>query len=149
MSGIIGVLALCLMFGLAVCFAIMYVREVIKLKAFDKKYRTEVKEQRVDAVKKSRSVIEGEVFERLVTHFKEWKYGDSSDARFLASPLDYVVFSGLAKNNVKEIIFVEIKTGNSRTTKRQRSVKKAIENGNVRYELLRIGEGEELDEKYE
>lgn len=138
MSGIISILILCLSFVLAVYFATMYVREVAKLKAFDKKYRIEIKEQRADAIKKSRSVIEGETFERLVTHFKEWKYGNPSEARFIASPLDYVVFSGLSENNVEEIIFVEIKTGNSQTTKRQRSVKKAINDGKVRYELLRI-----------
>ena len=102
------------------------------------KYTKDIAEARKDAIKRSRSTIEGETFERLVTHFKEWKFGSPSDARFIASPLDYVVFSGLSTDTCDEVIFVEIKTGDSQTTKRQRSVRDAIVNGKVRYELLEI-----------
>lgn len=118
-------------------FAFLYVREVIRGKVAEQRHAQDIKEQRADAVKRSRSVIEGMVAEQLVPHFPEWKH-TPSDARFIASPLDYVVFSGLSKDKVEEIIFVEVKTNSSQTTKRQRSVRDAIKNGKVSYELLEI-----------
>jgi len=139
MFGTVGmVVALCLAFGLVIYFAIMYIREVVKARITEREHQIDIKEQRADAVKRSRSVIEGLTFEQLAPHFKEWKYGKPSDARFIASPLDYVVFSGLSENNVKEIIFVEVKTGKSQVTKRQKSVRDAIKNGKVKYELLEL-----------
>ncbi len=107
---------------------------VAKLK---KDFEINIRKSREDAVKHSRSVIEGQVFEQLVPHFPEWNH-TPSDARFLGSPLDFVVFDGLHEDYVKEVIFVEVKTGNSKVTKRQRSVRKAIREGRVKYELLEL-----------
>lgn len=136
--GTIGVIiALCLAFILVAVLAIGWVREVLKSKTAEMRHLQDIKEQRADAVKRSRSVIEGQVAEQLVPHFPEWSY-TPSEARFLASPLDYVIFEGLSNDEVKNIKFVEVKTGQSKSGKRQISAKKAIENGKVSYELLEL-----------
>jgi predicted Holliday junction resolvase-like endonuclease len=82
--GVIGVIvALSLAFVLVAVLAIGWVREVLKSKTAEMRHQQEIKEQRADAVKRSRSVIEGQVFEQLVPHFPEWNH-TPSEARFLS-----------------------------------------------------------------
>ena len=49
------------------------------------------------------------------------------------------MFSGLSETEkIDEIIFVEVKTGKSALSEREKEVKKAVEKGNVRYVEYRI-----------
>lgn len=116
--------------SLLLVFVALYVREVRRRNSL-------IKEARDDAVKRSRASIEGQVFEQLVPHFPEWKHVPS-DARFLGSPIDFIVFDGLSKGKVENVVFVEVKSRNSKETTRQRNARKAIKEGRVTYELLEI-----------
>lgn len=138
MFGTIGIIvALCLAFGLVIYFAIKYIREVAKGRLAEKHYEADIKGQRADAVKRSRSVIEGQVFEQLVPHFPEWKH-TPSDARFLGSPIDYIVFDGMSTGDPKKIIIVEVKKGSSTTSPLQNKIKKLIKEGKVEWETLKL-----------
>jgi len=138
MFGAIGtIVALCLAFGLVAYFAIMYVHEVVKSKIAERDHQIDIREQRTDAVKRSRSVIEGQVFEQLVPHFPEWKY-TPSEARFLGSPIDYVVFEGMSTGKPDKIVLVEVKKGTSKTTPLQNKIKKLIKEGKVEWETLEL-----------
>ena len=64
---------------------------------------------------------------------------DPKDARFLGSPIDFVVFDFEGD----QIVLVEFKTGNSRESKRQRQVRDMVANGNVKYEVIRVRGGDE------
>ena len=44
----------------------------------------------------------------------------------------------LEERRIKEIIFIEVKSGKSVLTNREKEIKKAIENGKVRYIEYRI-----------
>lgn len=114
---------------LSIIFVFLWIKERINRSKL-------IREARDDAVKRSRDVIEGNVAQQLMPYFPEYKY-TPSDSRFISSPLDLIVFNGLSKGCVEEVVFIEIKTGKSQPTKRQKSVKDAIEAGKVRYELLR------------
>jgi predicted Holliday junction resolvase-like endonuclease len=50
----------------------------------------------------------------------------------LATPIDFIVFEE------EEIVFLEVKTGNSQLNANQRRVKKQVEEKKVRWETLRI-----------
>lgn len=69
-------------------------------------------EQRIrqDAVKRSHSVMRGKMTEHLIPFFSEFPY-NPSDARFLGSPVDFIVFDGLSEGELKQLVFVEIKNG--------------------------------------
>jgi predicted Holliday junction resolvase-like endonuclease len=95
------------------------------------------KQIREDAIRKSRLVLEGKFKEQLAPLMPEFRY-NPTDARFLGSPVDFVVFNGLANNEPKEIVFIEVKTGNAQPTERENLVKEAIDKKKVRYELIRI-----------
>jgi predicted Holliday junction resolvase-like endonuclease len=96
-------------------------------------------EIRKDAIQRSRDVLEGKIYEQLAPLFPSWVF-DPSDAKFLGMPIDYVVFSGLAKGEPTEIVFIEVKTGKSQLSKHQRQLKKLVSEGKVRFELIRLGD---------
>jgi predicted Holliday junction resolvase-like endonuclease len=85
--------------------------------------------------KKSSEVRLGQIGEHFAPLLKDFPY-DSKNARFLGSPIDFVVFD--LDNN--RIIFMEFKTGNSKETAKQRQVRDIIKAGNVTYEVMRVYE---------
>ena len=96
------------------------------------------KKLRKDAVKRSKAVINGQVAEQIAPFLPDFP-ANLSDARFIGKPVDFIVFSGLSENEkIDEILFVEVKTGKSLLSEREKEVKKAIEKGNVRYVEYRI-----------
>src|SRR5574341_408237 len=83
------------------------------------------KEIRKDAIDKSQSVTMGKMTEHMIPYMPGFGF-NPSDARFIGSPIDLVVFDGLGNDEVKKIVFVEIKTGTSTLSTRERLVRDAI-----------------------
>jgi predicted Holliday junction resolvase-like endonuclease len=81
--------------------------------------------------KKSSEIILGQISEKLAPFLEVFKY-DSKKAYFLGNPIDYVVFD----NN--EIIFIEIKSGKSRLTSKQRKIKQLVMDKKIRWEEIKI-----------
>ena len=52
-----------------------------------------------------------------------------------------IVFKGMDNKNIKEVKFIEIKSGNSQLTPSERKLKEAIENKRVSWEEYRIPRG--------
>lgn len=96
------------------------------------------KNLRKDAVKRSKAVINGQVAEQIAPFLPDFP-ANPSDARFIGKPVDFIVFSGLSENEkIDEILFVEVKSGKSLLSEREKEVKKAIEQRKVRYVEYRI-----------
>ena len=94
---------------------------------------------RADAAKRSRSVRAGKAVEQLTPLLGEFADRfDAHDARFLGAPVDYVVFDGLSRGALREVVLLEVKTGASRLTPNEREVERAIAEGRVSYEILRL-----------
>jgi predicted Holliday junction resolvase-like endonuclease len=87
---------------------------------------------------RSRAVISGQVSEQMAPYLPGFNH-NPSEARFIGKPIDFVVFSGLDGKSVEEVVFVEVKTGGSRVSPVERSLKDAIEGGRVRWEEYRFG----------
>jgi len=131
------VIAIFLAFSLIAFLAIGWIREVIRSKQIELKHSQDIKDQRADAVKRSRSVIEGQVFEQLIPHFPQWNH-TPSEARFIGSPIDYIVFDGMSKGQPEKISFVEVKKGQSSTSPLQNKIKKLVKEGKVEWETLKV-----------
>ncbi len=88
------------------------------------------------AVTKSRAVLGGKFTEQMAPFLPEFSYGPTG-ARFIGSPVDFLVFPGLATGEPQEIIIMEIKSGNSALSPQEKKIQSLVENGMVRWELVR------------
>src|SRR5208282_1509770 len=65
----------------------------------------------------------GKIVEKIVPSFSSFPHV-SGDCRALFEPIDYLIFSGLTKaRKVDSLLFVDVKSGNARLNKTQRSIK--------------------------
>lgn len=116
---------------LASCFLLGFLlgRVIEKLHANKK-----IKKERADALKKSRAILRGQIYEELAPFFPNFPVNPKS-LKFLGKPVDYIAFVGSAENPeiIEEIIFIEIKTGTSTLTQCEKSIKKAIAEKKVRF----------------
>lgn len=92
---------------------------------------------RQDAVQRSQAVTVGKVHEQLVAYFPEFRF-NPKDARFLGSPIDLLVFDGLDAGALERVVFVEVKTGGSVLSARERQLRDAVQAGRVEWQELRI-----------
>jgi predicted Holliday junction resolvase-like endonuclease len=96
----------------------------------------EEKKIRQDAVKKSEAVTRGKVTEHLIPYFPDFEY-NPKDARFLGTPVDFIVFDGLSEGEMNKVVFVEVKTGKTGAlSPREKLVRDCIDRGKVSYEII-------------
>ena len=93
---------------------------------------------RKDAVKRSRAVIGGQVAEQIAPYLPDFPC-NPSDAKFIGKPVDFIAFKGLSESNtVEEILLIEVKTGQSALSSREKEIRKAVKDGRIRYVEYRI-----------
>jgi len=92
---------------------------------------------RENAVQRSLAVTAGKVHEQLVPYLPEFGF-NPKDARFLGSPVDLVIFDGLAEGAVRRVVFLEVKTGGAALSARERQVRDIIEAREVAWVELRL-----------
>ena len=102
-------------------------------------------EARKQAIEQSRAVLGGKFTEQMAPYLPEFKY-DPTEARFIGTPIDLVVFPGLAEGEPREIVLIEVKSGRSgRLTPRERKIKELVEANMVRWEEIhRLSTEEEV-----
>lgn len=94
---------------------------------------------RHDSVNRSRSVVSGKVQEHLAPLCPEFlDQFNPKDARFLGTPVDFIVFDGLDEGYVRNVCFVEVKTGRASMSSRERHVRAAIDAGKVSFQVVRL-----------
>ncbi len=107
-------------------------------KEFQEVFRREILER-------SRSILKGKIGEQMAPLLPMFKY-EPADARFIGSPVDYIVFEGYAEGNPRSIVMVEVKTGKGKTLSSiERRIKELVEDGKVKWEVVyleEIGAGE-------
>ena len=104
-----------------------------------------VEEERADAVDTSRAVLKGKIAEQIAPLLPGFlvKY-NPADARFIGSPIDYLIFKGMSKGKDSdepvEIVLLDVKTGNAGLNGTQKKIQAATAEKRVSFETLRIGE---------
>lgn len=93
---------------------------------------------RADAVRRSSAVVSGKVTEHLAPYMDAFPY-NPKDARFLGTPVDLIVFDGMSEEALGEIVFLEIKTGASSLSTRERRVRDAVLARRVVWKEFRVG----------
>ena len=92
---------------------------------------------RQDAIKRSQSVIVGKVTEHMVPFLPDFPW-NPKDARFIGSPIDFLVFDGLDEGQLRSVFFVEVKTASSPLSSREKQIREAIETRRIGWREIRI-----------
>ena len=85
------------------------------------------------SAKKSTEVRTGHIVEKFAPFLDSFPHSPEK-AVFLGQPIDYLVFEDHG------ITFAEIKSGNAQLSKKQRSIRDHVKQGNVFWEEIRIDE---------
>jgi predicted Holliday junction resolvase-like endonuclease len=92
-------------------------------------------------LKQSRAVLGGLVSEQIAPLLPEFPF-DPGDCRFIGKPVDFLVFKGMNQKNITEVIFLEIKSGVSRSLNEQeKRLRDAVKAGRVRWVELDLRRG--------
>lgn len=95
------------------------------------------KEDRRYAVQGSKNQILGEVYEKVLPALPGFPYAPK-DMTFLGKWCDYVIFDGLTDGHLREIIFLELKSGKSKLNANERMIRDIVDRKKVRYAEYRI-----------
>jgi len=121
MYEIVSTILLCIIIGMY-----FYTRKL-------KKYADEKTQQynKLISQKKSSEIRLGQISEHLIPFTKNFPF-DPKKARFIGSPIDMIVFEE------NKIVFVEVKTGDSKLSNLQKNIRKIVEDKNIEWFELRI-----------
>jgi predicted Holliday junction resolvase-like endonuclease len=97
-------------------------------------WQADIEQARKSAISQSRAVLGGKFTEQLVPFFPDFKY-DPTEVRFIGSPIDMIVFPGLAQGDPEEIVILEVKSGKSAgLTAVQKKIRQLVEDGMVSWD---------------
>lgn len=115
-------------------WAVKYTKDIEELKRLFKESEKIIKQK---SVASSRRSLVGKFIERFVPFLSKIEYAPS-DMHFMGQPVDYVVFDGLRNDKIEKVIFLEVKTGESKLTKREKSLKDTISKKKVYWKEIRV-----------
>lgn len=101
-----------------------------------KEHKEQIPEIRETAVKQSRAVLSGQFSEQIAPYLPDFPY-KPTEARFIGKPIDFIVFKGMDEKKIKEVVFVEVKTGQSQLSSVEKSLKSAVENKKISWNEYR------------
>jgi predicted Holliday junction resolvase-like endonuclease len=136
--------------ALVLGFVLGYYYVRIRITAIEERSRAELQtwkleatgEIRKDSVNRSRSTLKGKIAEQMAPVLPDFGF-NPADARFIGSPVDYLIFDGLTrvaddKGDEIQIVFMDVKKGSGVLTRTQRLIKQAVEKKSVAWKTMRI-----------
>ena len=134
---VIAVLAILFFFAIYYFTQLKFERKFRQWRRTEELIWEEAKQKALkEAVAQSRAVLGGKFTEQMAPYLPEFQY-DPTEARFIGSPIDLIIFPGLSKGDPQEIVIMEIKSGKTvQLTPQERKIRQLIEDGMVRWELL-------------
>ena len=103
----------------------------------DKYWGEQIPGIKKESIERSRASLGGQFSEQLAPYLPNFKY-KPTECKFLGKPVDLIVFEGLDEKEVKEIVFVEVKSGGSELNGVQRKIRDTVKAGRVRWDEYRI-----------
>jgi len=115
-----------------------------KLRVLQVKMDDAIRQARQESTDQSRAVLKGKMAEQMAPLLPGFDYLPA-DARFLGDPVDYVIFDGYtdlkdggATGDELELVIIDIKRGRTGLSTGQRQIARAVRDGRVRFEIVRI-----------
>lgn len=99
---------------------------------------TKLRKIRADAIKRSRAVLGGQMAEQVAPFLPDFPC-NPADCRFVGKPLDFIAFpSSSETGRISEILLIEVKTGSSQLSPREKDIRDAVASGKVRYVVYNV-----------
>ena len=98
---------------------------------------SEKKWYRDNVLKGSRNSILGEVYEKVLPALPNFPYAPK-DMVFIGKGCDYIIFDWLSEWRLREVVFLELKSGNARLNAHETAIKYALDHKHVRFSEYRI-----------
>lgn len=105
----------------------------------DRSWEKQLPEHRRDAIMRSRSVLSGNFSEQLAPYLPDFEYSPT-ECRFIGKPIDFIVFKGMDEKKISEVVFVEVKSGNSKLSAQEKNLKETIKNRRVKFVEYKVPE---------
>jgi predicted Holliday junction resolvase-like endonuclease len=77
----------------------------------------------------------GKILEKFAPALKGFG-AQVKDCRPLFDPIDYIIFHGAKDQKIKQIDFIDVKTGNARLSTKQKQIKDAVEEGKLQLDTI-------------
>ena len=103
----------------------------------DKWWEKVMPECRRDAILRSRAVLGGHFSEQLAPFLPNFGHLPT-ECRFIGKPIDFIVFKGMDEKDIKEVVFVEVKSGKAKLTPHEKKLKDIIDKKKVKWVEYRI-----------
>lgn len=97
----------------------------------------EHKSVRNRAVQGSKNTILGEVYEKILPSLPNFPYAPK-DMVFIGKGCDYIIFNGLSEGHLREIVFLELKSGKSTLNTNEKAIQSIVDRKRVRFSEYRI-----------
>ena len=81
------------------------------------------------------SVGIGKIIEKILPAHKNFDL-TPSDCRFLGEPIDMIVFDGATEHKIKQITFMDVKTGRASLNTHQKRIRDAINDHDVKWKVF-------------
>lgn len=130
---VIGILLLVI---IALILYIRYQRRLVELRV-EKLLLKETDRIRKETLSKSRAVLKGKIGEQMAPLLAAFPF-EPADARFIGSPIDYIVFPGYSSRNPTEVVLIDIKTGRASLSTIERRIRELVQAGRVRWMTINI-----------
>lgn len=130
---IIGILLLVIV---ALILYLRYQRRLVQLRVQELLIK-ETARIRKETLSKSRAVLKGKIGEQMAPLLAAFPF-EPADARFIGSPIDYIVFPGYSTRNPTEVVLIDIKTGKATLSPIERQIRQLVQSGRVRWMTITI-----------
>ena len=128
------------MIGVAILFLIiLYFGFLIGKFISRKEMEEKIPALREDAIKQSRAVLSGQFSEQIAPYLPNFPY-KPTEARFIGKPVDFIIFKGMDEKKIDEVVFVEVKSGQSQLSKTEKNLRETIQNKKVSWDEYRVAE---------
>lgn len=108
-----------------------------QIEQINKEFEKERAAIRKDARKRSAAVQWGKSIEHFVPFMSDFPL-PVEDVTFIGMPIDYVGFTNTGSKTKCEVHFVEVKSGKSALMGKQRNIKRAIQEGRVKWHEIAV-----------
>ena len=126
-----------------VTIVIYLVRKLIELNSefnqFKSQKDNDILEARKDSNKKQRATIKGQITETIAP-WSMTVVNSVSELNFLGNPIDFIGFKGMDGDGDVDIKFIEVKSGKSKLSTKQRRIRDAVKAKRIEWVEVRISE---------